>query len=149
MDLRCPECDSSMVLKQKENGDNYYGCSKDGCKSYLGCHPGTTDPLGTPAVARVRYLRIRCHRRFDRLWKEGHYTRDKAYKWLAAWFNLTEDQAHIGMFDEEKCLRLLVLLDDFYASRVPKKVMKKAKQRKWSAIIKRSRAEEEHYDCEE
>lgn len=143
MDLHCPECDSPLVLKQNEKGDNFYGCSTDGCSGNVWCHPGTINPMGIPAVAKVRYLRYRCHRRFDRMWKEGYYTRDKAYAWLAAWFKLPEDQAHIGMFDEEKCLKLLELLEDFYASRAPRKVMRKSRQHKRSASIKRRRTEPE------
>jgi ssDNA-binding Zn-finger/Zn-ribbon topoisomerase 1 len=144
MDLNCPDCGAPMILKQKENGDNYYGCTTEKCCGYLGCHAGTTAPVGTPATLEVRYLRYKCHKRFDRLWKDGHFTRTGAYKWLATWFRLPPVKAHIGMFDKEDCLRLMKLLDDFFASQTKKRDIRKSKQQKRASRLKRKSREAEY-----
>lgn len=96
----------------------------DGCGGYVGCHPGTTNPLGTPADLQLRTARSRLHeRRFDPLWKNaatsgvyaGTYKNAKAvndirraartriYLYLADKLGLTTEQCHIGMFDLDQC----------------------------------------------
>jgi hypothetical protein len=96
----------------------------DGCGGYVGCHPGTTKPLGTPADAALRKARGTLHdQRFDPIWKTadscGLYTpednrarwtirrraRDRLYQWLAAELDIPVERCHIGMFDLETCRR--------------------------------------------
>lgn len=73
--------------------------------SYVGCHPGTTEALGTPANAETRKARGRAHHYFDRLWKTGGAKRTEAYAWLRIEMGLSKDKCHISMFDVEQCER--------------------------------------------
>ena len=49
LDLRCPECNSPFILRQRRfDGNLFYGCSKfPECKETHGAHP-TGEPLGIP-----------------------------------------------------------------------------------------------------
>lgn len=58
-------------------------------------------PLGSLANAKLRGLRVKTHREFDRLWKECQMSRTAAYEWLSRKIG---GPAHIGSFDEQKCL---------------------------------------------
>ena len=50
----------------------------DGCGAYVGCHPNTTEPLGTPAGPELRAARMKLHNdMLDPLWKNAW--RDPAY----------------------------------------------------------------------
>ena len=80
----------------------FYHCQD--CDAYVGCHRGTDKPLGTIANNRLRKLRKSCHDSFDKIWKNKHLSRSKAYKWLASELNIPTKQCHIGMFDEEMCM---------------------------------------------
>lgn len=88
----------------------FYHCEP--CGSYVGCHPGTNEPLGTLANATIRKLRNQCHNKFDRLWKSGEMKRGEAYKWLQDKMYLTKEDAHIGKFGEEQCIKLLSILKE-------------------------------------
>ena len=90
--------------------------------SYVGCHPGTEDPLGVPADAALREARQLLHRRMiDPLWQTadrcGEYrpendaasevirraARGRVYGFMAERMGLTREQAHTAMFDLEQC----------------------------------------------
>lgn len=89
----------------------------EGCKGYVGCHAGTTHPLGTPATAELRRARAIAHRWFDSLWKEGHVQRKDAYKMLAEYLGIERKQCHIGQFDYDTCHRVLSFVT-YYRSRL-------------------------------
>ena len=97
-----------------------YTC--DQCGARVGCHPGTTDPLGTPANAELRRARMELHNRMiDPLWqtadRSGGYqpedekarrrirrsARTRVYEFLADRMGITRDECHTGMFDMEQC----------------------------------------------
>ena len=48
------------------------------CDAYVGCHEGTTLPLGRPANARLRTLKAEAHKQFDPIWKSGLMNRREA-----------------------------------------------------------------------
>jgi len=79
------------------------------CDAYVGCHRGTTRPLGRLANAELRQAKMRAHRAFDRLWQSGRTSRSRAYRLLAERLELTVDDCHIGMFDLATCERVLVV----------------------------------------
>lgn len=101
----------------------------DGCGGRVGCHPGTTDPLGTPAGPELRRARGDLHeKRLDPLWREalesGFYkgksryrngivktARTRVYEWLADRLSLLPEQTHVGMFDMETCKRAWAALE--------------------------------------
>jgi hypothetical protein len=80
------------------------------CGAYVGCHPNTIQPLGSPADKELRELRMRVHKRFDPLWKGGALSRDEAYSRLAAVLGLSGADCHIGMFTKELCVQALAKL---------------------------------------
>lgn len=77
------------------------------CDARVGCHPGTTDPLGIPANAELRVLRGQLHEIFDPFWKRGTATRSAEYLWLRNKLGITKRQSHIAKFDLEMCAKAL------------------------------------------
>lgn len=108
---KCPYCGSTPELVDSKEiyGRSYgyaYLCRP--CDAYVGCHKGTTEPLGRLADARLRDLKKRAHFLFDRLWKESkRTTRSKAYQSLADHLNIPAKYCHIGMFNPEQCFRTM------------------------------------------
>ena len=86
-------------------GKHFYRCPT--CGAYVGCHPGTTTPLGSVASAALRDARGRAHHAFDPLWKSGYLSRHGAYRWLADQLGVPRGECHIGMFDEAQCARVV------------------------------------------
>jgi hypothetical protein len=82
----------------------------DGCGARVGCHPGTTVALGTPANAPLRAARAKVHAAFDPLWRSDKRRRDAAYAWLAAGLGLTAQQCHIGNFSLGDCEKALAFI---------------------------------------
>lgn len=91
----------------------FYKCS---CGSYVGCHKGTTRPLGTPASYEVRKARSAAHRAFDPLWRNAYNSkmeRARCYKMLAAYMDIASNDCHIGSFDVAQCDIVLDFVTDF------------------------------------
>ncbi|SFG65692.1 zinc-finger-containing protein [Methylobacterium gossipiicola] len=97
--------------------------------TYVGCHPGTENPLGFPADAALREARMMLHHsRIDPLWKMadrcGLYepederarkqirraARTRVYRFLANRMGLTEETCHTAMFTLEQCREAWVAL---------------------------------------
>jgi len=89
-----------------------------GCGAYVGCHPGSTRPLGSPAGAETRRARNAAHAAFDPLWKrkiirdglQQHEARRAGYEWLAEQMGLPMEQTHIGMFTAAQCARVVEII---------------------------------------
>lgn len=79
----------------------------DPCQAWVGCHPGTCNPLGRIANAELRRAKVAAHSAFDPIWKSGHMPRRKAYSWLSKQLGILPEQTHIGMFDAELCRRVV------------------------------------------
>lgn len=79
---------------------NFYKCN---CGSYVGCHRGTTKPLGNPANSETRAARSVAHKAFDPLWRDFGFERKDLYSSLASYMGLDKSECHIGMFDIEQC----------------------------------------------
>jgi hypothetical protein len=84
----------------------FYRCTP--CKAYVGCHPGTENPLGRLANAELRKAKNAAHAAFDPRWKgqKGRVRREQ-YKWLAEQLGISKDDCHIGMFDVDMCRRVV------------------------------------------
>lgn len=112
--LLCPYCASKPELV---GGDVVYPHRHDlyakwfylcrPCDAYVGCHPGTTKPLGRLANAELRKAKNAAHAAFDPLWKDGKRKRKEAYAWLATQIGVAGKNCHIGMFDVETCRRVV------------------------------------------
>jgi hypothetical protein len=108
--LWCPYCGGSVVLassRQIYNRDYgwIYICENynKGCDSYVGCHPGTTKPLGTLANPILRKKRNKAHLHFDRIWKQRIVKRREAYLLMRYWLDIPFERCHIGMLNDEEC----------------------------------------------
>lgn len=112
LDHPCPDCGSSMVLRQSKFG-LFYGCVEyPKCKAAHGAHADGR-PLGTPANKKTKDARIRAHDSFDQLWKDKHMSRGEAYEWMQEAMELSEDEAHIGKFTIDQCDELEVLVEEY------------------------------------
>ena len=80
------------------------------CGAYVGCHPGTTNPLGRLANAELRKAKQSVHRALDPLWKSGRMKRKAAYALLADGLNIAPQNCHVGMFDVDACRAALNVL---------------------------------------
>jgi ssDNA-binding Zn-finger/Zn-ribbon topoisomerase 1 len=109
----CPEegCDGELIRRWSTKfSRHFFGCTNwPNCKGGMGCHPDGT-PLGIPADAATRKVRIKAHEVFDRLWKKpgGVMSRTKAYRWLAA--QMKAQEVHIGQMDADECRRVIKIV---------------------------------------
>jgi len=87
---------------------SFYQCQN--CNARVGCHPGSTRPLGNLANEALRMKRMETHHVFDSFWKERGMSRTQAYKWMAKKMRLSE-LAHIGGFEIDRCQKLIKLCE--------------------------------------
>jgi len=105
--IKCDYCGGQAELTSSAEvyGGKYYGmiylCRP--CWAYVGCHPGTKNPLGRVANAELRDWKKRAHVAFDWLWKSGRMGRNEAYRYLSDKLDIAPEKCHIGMFDVEQC----------------------------------------------
>lgn len=130
--MRCPYCASPVNLENSlKVYQQYYGmlwvCSQyPVCDAYVGCHKGTTKPLGRLADKELRKWKGYAHAAFDPLWKKKleimrrkskkypkHQARNAGYVWLAESLKIHIDDCHIGMFDIDTCKRVVALCSPF------------------------------------
>lgn len=114
----CPYCGEESVLKDssiiygKSYGPMYICKNFPKCDSYVGVHRGTITPFGTMANSRLRLLRNRAHKALDSLWRTGKTTRYQCYKYLALKMKIKKSKAHIGMFDEKQCEKVVEIFSN-------------------------------------
>ncbi len=70
--------------------------------------------MGTLANGDLRNKRIQAHKAFDWMWKSGLMTKWQAYKWMQGKLDLSNEQAHIAMFSEYMCDRLIAECNKAY-----------------------------------
>jgi hypothetical protein len=106
----CPYCGAASVLvtgadlyphRPDLRALRFYRCAR--CDAHVGCHPGTTNPLGRIANAELRRAKSAAHAAFDPLWKRDGLRRSEAYAWLAKALSIPPAECHIGMFDVDRC----------------------------------------------
>ena len=121
--IHCPYCGakatlrpSSAVYGDAAQTDGYlYVCDRyPKCDSYVGAHKKTKLPMGTLANGDLRNKRIQAHKAFDWMWKSGLMTKWQAYKWMQGKLDLSDEQAHIAMFSEYMCDRLIAECNKAY-----------------------------------
>jgi len=113
----------SKIVYHKSYGMIYYCACKPG-GAWVGCHKGTTKPLGTLADKETRQWRMKAHEKFDPIWhkrlkhlkrknKEAKQreARDGCYRKLADLMSIYSEKCHIGMFDSEQCKQVIALCD--------------------------------------
>lgn len=114
IDLLCPYCNEATKLVTGKEiyphrpdlyDKKFWQCKK--CDAYVGCHPGSNNPLGRLANAELRQAKMKAHAAFDPKWKKGNMKRAIAYKWLAEQLGIACSDCHIGMFDVEMCKKVV------------------------------------------
>jgi len=107
---KCPYCGRKAKLvdgsyfhpNTKYIDKNYFVCP--GCDAHVGCHRGTSIPLGTLANAELRKKRILLHQTFDLSWKYSKaLTRRQSYISLSIKLNIPLAKCHIALFDLDMC----------------------------------------------
>jgi hypothetical protein len=107
----CPYCNRRAKLtssKRVYGGRDYgpiYLCEP--CGAWVGCHKGTTNPLGTLANEQLRAARKAAHTAIDPLWKNSDQSRASVYKWLASQMGIARKTCHVAMFNEDQCLQAI------------------------------------------
>lgn len=116
----CPYCGKLSVFmptsEKLYRGTDFgpaYACEP--CGAWVGCHKGTRHALGRLANAELRKAKIAAHAAFDQLWKRKmardqihkHAARSAGYAWLAKQLDVPTADCHIGMFDVERCRRVV------------------------------------------
>lgn len=121
--VRCPYCGAKATLRPSSavygdavKTDGYlYVCDRyPKCDSYVGAHKRSKLPMGTLANGDLRNKRIQAHKAFDWMWKSGLMTKWQAYKWMQGKLDLSDEQAHIAMFSEYMCDRLIAECNKAY-----------------------------------
>ena len=87
-----------------------YQCQN--CNARVGCHKGTTRPLGNVANETLRLKRMETHHVFDGFWRRRGMTRSQGYRWLAKRMGLPKGLTHIGGFEMEQCQKVIDLCEE-------------------------------------
>jgi ssDNA-binding Zn-finger/Zn-ribbon topoisomerase 1 len=118
--MKCPYCDgltqlrdNIIIYKTKSYGMAYVCENYPDCDAYVGCHPGSSKPLGTLADAELRRWRNKTHAELDPLWKGPlrKMSRNKAYELGAKLLNVKE--FHVGWCELEDCKTLVSKLQKY------------------------------------
>ena len=126
--VTCPYCGARAVLRdavyvygEGTLADKLYVCANyPACDSYVGVFRNSDRPKGTLANSELRNKRIRAHRSFDTIWKEGIMTRGQTYQWMQHKFSLTKKQTHIGCFSDYMCEELIQACDEVLKNHMTK-----------------------------
>lgn len=124
----CPYCCRGSIFLESSaslyNGRDFgpvYACLP--CRAWVGCHKGTTKPLGRLANAQLRRWKRAVHAVFDPIW-QARYERKRAadpkytkaharggrYKRLAELMGIPREECHVGMFDVERCKQAISII---------------------------------------
>jgi len=106
--LTCPDCGSRLVLRTGKYGP-FWGCIRyPDCGGGHSAHRDGT-PMGVPASAETRKLRVEVHNLFDQLWRgpKRQMTRSQAYRLLALLLNVGPAKAHISQLTSQQCRALI------------------------------------------
>ena len=115
-------------------GNHLWYCETD--QAWVGCHNGSSRPLGILANGELRILKIRVHALLDPLWGKFEKSRSNtlpgkapfsksrsgAYRWLAEELGIPAAECHVGMFTNARCreaLRILRTRWDLLGWRLP------------------------------
>lgn len=127
----CPSCEvatrlahmSEVAPDRPDRHDRVaYVC--DSCGNWVGCHANSAKPLGVPANAGVRFMRVRLHEMLDPLWQNAGdryfnaddraamrgMARRRVYGFLAAALGIPFKDCHVGMFDRQMCFEAMQAL---------------------------------------
>ena len=118
--VKCGECDGEarlvsgkVVYPHRDDlaEKRFWMCEK--CGAYVGCHKVSdgTLPLGSPAGKETRAPRAKVHALIDPPWQSKKVQRSADYYWISQKLGIDIDDCHVGMFDAEKCKKVLGMLE--------------------------------------
>ncbi len=120
--ITCPYCGAPAVYRPagavyknntKQKGSHLYVCSHwPACDSYVAAHRHNGEPMGTLANKTLRRKRILAHKALNQLRVATHMSKWAVYIWMQMRLQLSPQEAHIGMFTEEMCDRLISLCEE-------------------------------------
>lgn len=84
----------------------FYKCPK--CGGYVGCHKGTTDPLGVIPTQELKRERIKIHNKMDVLWKKGQIRRKDLYKKISQRIGYEYHNGTTKTIEECKCVLKII-----------------------------------------
>lgn len=90
---------------------HFYVCRP--CGAYVGCHPGSINPLGVLANKEHREAKMKAHKTFDPIWQTGKMLRSDAYQWLADQMGIKKKECHIGQFSIADCARVVEIVHNY------------------------------------
>jgi len=117
MDIYCCECENAVPTEDVDGLSLYphrpdlaykrfYMCPA--CEAFVGCHPGTSVPLGTLAGPRLRFHRSLLHSALDPMWRNGARKRKDVYAAISAKLGY---EFHIGevctVEDAQRILKII------------------------------------------
>lgn len=121
--VKCPICGAQAQLRPASvvHGDKttdpnakLYICARyPACDSYVAAHQKTGLPMGTLANKKLRRQRMEAHAALDHLMECTRMTRKETYRWLQLQLGLPEDETHIAMFSERRCLEVIRICEAF------------------------------------
>ena len=112
--MKCNYCNNeaewveNKVIYGRNYGDSYMIWLCRPCDAYVGCHQNTKNPLGRMSNKEERELKKEVKKAY--LAKFEQYGKRWYYKHLAEMLDIPMQEAHFGMFDKEKLLKLRELL---------------------------------------
>lgn len=80
------------------------------CGGYVGCHKGTTRPLGCIPTEAIKIARKKLHAKMDPLWKSGLISRGKLYALISKELGYTYHNGNTRTVQE--CLRVYDIVDN-------------------------------------
>ena len=103
---------NAEIYNGKQYGNGYcYLC--DDCKASVGVHDTKSKiPLGRFATKEMKLLKMKCHAKFDPLWKKYNFKRKDCYGWLASKLGLMMRETHFGWLDIEYLNKSLEILEN-------------------------------------
>lgn len=117
--IRCPYCGAAAAMRPagdiygyspQSKGKHLYVCTNwPVCDSYVAAHKDDLRPMGTMANGELRHKRILAHKALDSYQKATHMNKWAGYVWLQVKLGMEPDKAHIAMFSEEECDRVIDL----------------------------------------
>lgn len=96
-------------MAQRLNLEEELFYQSQNCNARVGCHKGTTHPMGNLANEVLRLKRMETHQVYDAFWRRRDMTCTQAYKWLSEQMGLSEHRTHIGDFEVDQCQRVIDL----------------------------------------
>ena len=72
------------------------------CKNSIGCHKGTTKPLGVIANKELKQARIKIHSIIDPIWKSGKMSRKEVYQHITRNLGYVYHTGEISSLDEAR-----------------------------------------------